>query len=244
MLGRLPAKGWLALAAVVIAGTFVALMVTSRGPTEDELESRDELEKFGQEQQSKIDASACHDAVDRAVTAAADYLISRYGDGAADEVRKITQHRCETDHWAKPVLECLDRVTSDNEMQRCIGQLEDYQQRAVEAEMKAFALRPRITPDAAVDASLDLLDDEEDVADSSGDLPWQCIQYQNVMEKLMACDKLPQATRDAMKQGLDAMKSGWTNLSSLPQESRDAMGSACQQGVDALNQAMSSLCGS
>jgi hypothetical protein len=231
----------LALAAVVIAGTFVALMITSRGPTEDELESRDELEKFGEEQQASIDARGCHDSVDHAVTAAADYLISRYGEGAADEIRAIAQHRCETDRWASPVLRCLDRVTSDNEMQRCIGQLEDHQRRAVEAEMKAFALRPPKTapPDAADDMEEDLLPEPDDLSS----IPYSCQQYEQVMAKVMTCDKLPQGSRDAMKQALDAMKSGWANLATMPQESRDAMASACQQGVDALNQAMASICG-
>ncbi len=243
VLGRLPAKGLLALAAAVIAGTFVALMITSRGPTNDELESRDKLEKFGEEQQARIDASACHDSVDHAVTAAADYLISRYGDGAADAIRGITQHRCEIDHWASSVTKCLDRVTSDNEMQRCIGELEDNQRRAVEAEMKAFVSRPpKPPPDAGIDAA-----DEDiygiDPVSTSSDLPYSCQQYTTVVEKVMTCDKLPQASRDAMKQALDAMKSGWAGYAAMPEEAKDAMATGCQQAVDAMNQAMATICG-
>ncbi len=242
MLARLPAKGLLALAAAVIAGTFVALMITSRGPTNDELESRDRLTKFGEEQQAQIDARACHDSVDHAVTAAADYLISRYGDGAADAIREITQHRCEIDRWASSVTSCLARVTSDNEMQRCIGQLEDHQRRAVEAEMKAFVQRPpKISPDAAVDAP-ENFDDLDPFAPTS-ELPYACQQYEQIIAKVMTCDKLPQASRDAMKQALDAMRSGWSNLPSMPQEAKDAMASGCQQGVDAVNQSIAPICG-
>ena len=243
VLGRLPAKGLLALAAVVIAGTFVALMITSRGPTNDELESRDKLEKFGEEQQARIDASACHDAVDHAVTAAAGYLISRYGDGAADAIREITAHRCEIDHWASSVTKCLGRVTSDNDMQRCIGQLEDYQRRSVEAEMKAFATRPpKPGPDAGIDAAdMDIYGMDPVV--TSSDLPDSCQQYTTVMEKVMTCDKLPQASRDAMKQALDAMKSGWAGYATMPQAAKDAMSTGCQQAVEAMNQAMASICG-
>jgi len=244
MLGRLPAKGLLALAAAVIAGTFVALMITSRGPTDEQIRSRDELEKYGAEQQALIDARACSDAVDHAVTAAADYLISRYGDGAADEIRTLTRHRCETDHWASAVTRCLERVTSDNEMQRCIGQLEEHQRRALEAEMKAFALRPpKIAPDAGIDAEVDLSGIDPIDDDANQDLPSACQQYEELIQKVMLCDKLPEASRDAMKQALDAMKSGWKDVGALPQSARDAMGSGCQSGVDALNQSMATICG-
>ena len=243
VLGRLPAKGLLALAAVVIAGTFIALMITSRGKTDEEQESRTELDKYAEEQQTQIDARACHDSVDHAVTAAADYLIARYGEGAADAIREIVQHRCEIDHWPASVTKCLDRVTSDNEMQRCIGQLEDYQRRAVEAEMKAFVQRPPKTVDAGIDATdVDLIYGIEPDDQSSG-IPYSCQQYTTLMEKVMTCDKLPQASRDAMKQALDAMKSGWAGYANMPQEAKDAMSAGCQQAVDAMNQAMASICG-
>ncbi len=241
MLGRLPAKGLLALAAVVIAGMFVALMITSRGPTEDQLESNDRLEKFAREQRAMIDARGCRDSTDHAVSAAADYLVSRYGDGAADAIREITRHRCEQDHWGSAVLTCLDRVTSDNEMQRCIGQLEESQQRAVEAEMKAFVGRPvKVIPDVPLDAWVDPL---EDMDDTTATVPYSCRQYEQLIEKVKICDKLPQASRDALKQALDAMKSGWAGYAAMPQEAKDALSSGCQQGVDALTQGMASICG-
>jgi hypothetical protein len=243
VLGRLPAKGLLALAAVVIAGTFVALMITSRGPTDEELAGRDDLDKYAELAQVRIDAEACHDAVDHAVTAAADYMIARYGEGAADAIRAIVQHRCEIDHWPSSVTKCLDRVTSDNEMQRCIGQLEDYQRRAVEAEMKAFVQRPPKSPDAGVDAAEVDIYGGIDPIDPSSSLPYSCQQYSTLMAKVMTCDKLPQASRDALKQGLDAMKSGWTSYATMPEEAREAMSKACQQAVDAMNQAMASICG-
>lgn len=235
MLGRLPAKGLLAIAAVVIAGTFVALMVTSRGPTRDELADRDRLEEFAAEQQALSAERDCVPSVDHAVTAAADYLVARYGEGAADAIRAIASHRCQVDRWPTPVLRCLDRVTSDNEMQRCIGQLEEHQQRALVAEMTAFKDRPRVVPP---DASDDLADAEDLSA-----LPYACQEYDRLMTKIMTCDKLPQASRAAMKQALDEMKKGWADLASMPASSRDAMGTACQAGADALEQAMSTICG-
>jgi len=234
VLGRLPAKGLLALAAVVIAGTFVALMVTSRGPTEAELADRDRRKTFAAEQQALSAERDCVPSVDHAVTAAADYLVARYGEGAADAIRDMASHRCQADRWPTAVLRCLDRVTSDNEMQRCIGQLEEHQQRALMAEMKAFAARPQAVPP---DASDDLV-----VPPTVSALPYACQEYDRLMTKIMTCDKLPQASRAAMKQALDEMKKGWTDLGSMSSSARDAMGTACQAGADALEQAMSTIC--
>lgn len=242
VLGRLPAKGLLALAAVVVAGTFVALMITSRGPTDDELASQHQLELYAAKDNARVAALACHASADHAVTAAADYMIARYGDGAADAIREIVQHRCEIDHWPSSVTKCLDRVTSDNEMQRCIGQLEDYQRRAVEAEMKAFVQRPaKAWPDAGIEAEgliNGLAPDDE-----SADLPYNCQRYTTLMKKVMTCDKLPQASRDAMKQAFDAVKSGWASYADMPQAAKGAMASGCQQAADAIDQAIASSCG-
>lgn len=237
MLGRLPAKGLLAIAAAVIAGIFIALLVTSRGPTDAEQESRDELAKYGAEQQARIDDRACADAVDRAVTAAADYLVARYGEGAADAIRQITRHRCEADHWAAPVTGCLSRALTDRDMQRCIGQLADHQRLALEAEMKAFAERPPPV-DAAGDAD-DLAGDPY----GADRRPYACVEYELLVTRVMSCEKLPQATRAAMKQALEAMRSGWTDLATMPQEGIDAMDTACREGVNALNQAAATICG-
>ena len=44
----------------------------------------------------------------------------------------------------------------------------------------------------------------------------ECDAYVALMDKYLACDKVPQATRDGAKTSLDAMKSGWANAAGLP----------------------------
>lgn len=244
----LPAKALFALAAAAIAGTFVGVLVTSRGPTDGALADRDRLEKYGEEQEKIANGRGCEDAVAHAVAAAADFLVSRYGDGAPDAVRALTLHRCTADGWSADVVRCLGRVSSDNEMQRCVGQLPEYQRRALEAEMKAFAARPPMVPsDAAIDA--DPSDDPEpdDLVDRGVlvDTTWPtaCVEYETLINRLGSCDKLPQASRDALRQGFDAMKSGWSNMSAMPEAARTALEAGCRQAVDALKQAGTSICG-
>ncbi len=244
----LPSKALFALAAAAIAGTFVALMIKSRGPTDDDLHEHDALENYG-EQQIKIASSrACRDAVGHAVSMAGDYLTSRYGEGAPDGIRELAVHRCTFDDWPGDVVSCLDLVTSDNEMQRCIGKLPEHHRRALEAEMRAFAQHPPKVPrDAAIDSEDDWNAGGDpyslDPIDPTSALPPACTEYEQTMEKLAACDKLSQGSREAFNRGFDALKANWAQIGSLPKSARDALEAGCRQAVDAIKQADASICG-
>jgi hypothetical protein len=76
-----------------------------------------------------------------------------------------------------------------------------------------------------------------------GDLPAECNDYKAMIEKLASCDKMPQQSRDALKQGYDAMATGWANVGSMPAEAKKAMADGCKQGTDALKQAAGAMCG-
>ncbi len=247
-----------AIGAVIIAGVFVASMVKSRGKTDREVESDEALEKYGREQERIAGAEKCVDAVGHAVSAAADYMSARYGEGSSEAIRELMVASCKRDQWAPAVVRCLDRVSSDNELQRCIGQLEDYQRSFLEAEMRAFSRKPFVPKiDAGVDAP-DYIDTDDFGVDppppppppapptppvgSVSDIP-ECNEYGAMIEKLSQCDKLPQASRDALKQGYDAMKSGWTSASQMTDDMKKTMGDACKQATDALTQAGRSMCG-
>ena len=69
----------------------------------------------------------------------------------------------------------------------------------------------------------------------------ECDEYVAAMEKYLACDKIPQETRDAAKQGVDAMKGSWANASALPDDAKKQMADACKTAVDALKQGATAL---
>jgi hypothetical protein len=260
----LPGKALFAMGAVVIAATFVALMIDSHGHTESY--DGDRLERFGEQQVRIASETAsvrdCEDAVGHAVEQATTFLTSRYGDDAPAQIRALTIHRCVSDSWPRPVISCLSVVTSEGEMQRCMGELAEYQRIALEAEMKAFTLRPPppVKPDAGVDADPYAIDPVDPLApiddptyafdanrvnraDPFDTVSPACVEYGDLIAKLATCDKLPQASRDALKQGYDALKSGWSGARSMPRAARDAMEQGCRQAVDALKQAGSAACG-
>ena len=80
-------------------------------------------------------------------------------------------------------------------------------------------------------------------AGGNADIPAECNDYKMAMEKLAACDKMPQASKDALKQGFDAMSQGWAAAKDMPAEAKKAMADGCKQGADALMQSGKALCG-
>jgi hypothetical protein len=74
------------------------------------------------------------------------------------------------------------------------------------------------------------------VAGGPSGLPPECTQYVAVLEKWAACPKLPVETRGALRQAIDAVKQSWSQLGSGAQPA--AVGDACRQGIQAIDQAM------
>jgi hypothetical protein len=72
-----------------------------------------------------------------------------------------------------------------------------------------------------------------DEAKPAGDLPAECAEYQAAIDALAKCDKLPQATRDALKQSYDQTSAAWANV---PAEGKAALGTACKSAADAVKQ--------
>ena len=68
-----------------------------------------------------------------------------------------------------------------------------------------------------------------------------CDAYIAATEKYMACDKVPQSARDAAKQGIEAMKSGWGDMSAVDDATKKQIDDGCAQGADALKQAASAM---
>jgi hypothetical protein len=71
-------------------------------------------------------------------------------------------------------------------------------------------------------------------------LPPECEDYRQAIERVANCDKLPAASRDALKQAFDSMSQNWGTMTDP--SARNAMSGACRAATDALNQAMSSMC--
>ncbi len=76
-------------------------------------------------------------------------------------------------------------------------------------------------------------------------MPASCLGYRQAVLDLAKCDKFPAESRDAMKQGLDAMEQGFAQLGNMPAESikaaMDAASTGCQAGLDAIKQSIAAM---
>ena len=97
--------------------------------------------------------------------------------------------------------------------------------------------------DKAGDKPAEKAADKAAATGANADIPAECNDYKAAMEKLAACDKMPQASKDALKQGYDAMSQGWAAAKDMPAEAKKAMADGCKQGADALMQSGKALCG-
>jgi hypothetical protein len=70
-------------------------------------------------------------------------------------------------------------------------------------------------------------------AAAGGDLPAECGEYKAAIEALAKCDKLPQQTRDALKQSYEQTSTAWA---SVPAEGKAALATACKSAADAVKQ--------
>ncbi|HUJ57791.1 MAG TPA: hypothetical protein VLX92_04850 [Kofleriaceae bacterium] len=75
---------------------------------------------------------------------------------------------------------------------------------------------------------------------ATGDMPKECQDYKAAIDKLSSCDKLPQQTRDALKQAYDQASAGWEKL---PADQKAGLASACKAGADAVTQSAKTTCG-
>lgn len=149
---------------------------------------------------------------------------------------------CTQDQWSADVRTCMNGAKTDAEMDRCADKLtpeqKDHVEKAVaqaagEDEDKEGAAPPPPPPDATGGAPA------TPPATASA-LPKECQDYQAAIERLASCDKLPQESRDALKQSYETASKSWA---ALPADQMGQLAAACKAGTDAIVQSGKSVCG-
>ncbi len=109
------------------------------------------------------------------------------------------------------------------------------------AECMGKAMTPAMDGSAAMGSGSDPATGSAAAADpaaaggaaAAGDLPAECGEYKAAIEALAKCDKLPQQTRDALKQSYEQTSTAWA---SVPAEGKAALATACKSAADAVKQ--------
>jgi hypothetical protein len=71
----------------------------------------------------------------------------------------------------------------------------------------------------------------------------ECDAYLHLIDTYVACDKIPQQAKDAVRQSTQQMKQGWAMLRdpNVPVEAKRAAADACRQAIDAVKQSASAM---
>jgi len=77
-------------------------------------------------------------------------------------------------------------------------------------------------------------------AAAGGDLPAECAEYKAAVEKLATCDKLPAASRAALKKSFDDASASWA---SMPAEQKAGLSTSCKAGTEAVMSSAKTPCG-
>ncbi|MBA3393732.1 MAG: hypothetical protein H0T89_13880 [Deltaproteobacteria bacterium] len=167
-------------------------------------------------------------------------------DDAIPKMKQVSLARCTEDKWSADVLKCLAESKTSADVTGCQDKLDAKQQEAWTKEMSAIDTRGPVPPDGSgsADGSAGSADGSAGSAESgsaaaaTGEVPPDCAEYKMLIEKLATCDKMPIASRDALKQGFAAMEKSWANA-----DAKATLGEACKQAVVSVKAAATQTCG-
>lgn len=159
-------------------------------------------------------------------TATADHVLTlvNQADDKAKRMRDAIETRCTTDAWPASARSCIARTQSLADPQHCKQQLSSEQRGALEVALAAAEQDP---------AAAHAMDPTK--------VSVECQAYMRAMHGFQSCEKVPRESRDAMKQGEDAMVAAFATPQDMPAEAKAAMADACRQGTDALVKAAAAM---
>lgn len=110
-------------------------------------------------------------------------------DDYARDVGAVFATQCAEDGWSVEMRTCLAATRALTEPRSCGLKLTPAQREKLDAKLAEAdrKQRARVLPDA-------------------------CLRYQRVVERLMACDKVPAEARTSLKDKLEAAKRDWPGL--------------------------------
>lgn len=149
---------------------------------------------------------------------AAEHVRSLLGrdDESAHDIQHVFQTRCKDDKWPADVRSCVTSTQSFKDPKHCKSRLTIAQRSHLDADLQAAAAAQR-----------------------ARQYPPPCVLYEELVRKMGECDKLPQSAREAMQQGLEALKQNWGGLDD-PNRYRD-VSEGCKVAAEAMRQAGTSL---
>jgi hypothetical protein len=173
----------------------------------------------------------------------------------APKMKSAMTKSCTDDKWSADVLKCINDAKAEADMDKCQKMLTKEQQANVEKAMseamgmpakaggdedKAPPAEGSAAPAPEGSAAEKPTEGAAAAAGDSGDLPKECQDYKAAIDKLASCDKMPQASRDALKKAYDQASTAWAKV---PASAKAQLATACKAGADAVTTSAKSVCG-
>jgi len=149
--------------------------------------------------------------------------------------------QCTDENWAEEAVQCFADATATRDTMRCTDKLTSSQRDGLYKVMLEA-----LNPSGSGGISPPPPPPPPDVpatppADPSA-IPAACQDYKKALEEAIACDKLPQSSRDSLTKSLDGMMKLWASYPTLPASSQDSIQKTCRDGADQMRKMVRSLC--
>ena len=190
----------------------------------------------------------CAKAIDNAMSLSKeDYKRSGVAEETQPKIRAASLARCNEDKWPNVVLVCLEQAKTTDDVIKCQKQMSKEQQENMAKSITAVisAAEKPVTPEAVgsgTGAGTGAGTADTGSAALPAGMPAECAEYKAVIDKLSTCDKLPQPSRDMLKQSFETTSKSWADFDKLPDTSKAALANTCKQGVEAVKKAAGATC--
>ena len=143
-------------------------------------------------------------------------LLPKDDPDAAAAIRDLFAARCARDAWPQAARDCMLDTRSLHDGKHCKDKLSVEQR-------------------AQLDSDLGIVEHARWTK-----LPGECVAYRKAVERLSDCAGMPQASKDALRQGMEATVRAWEQTAPAD---RHALVDSCKAAVDAVVQTGSAMCG-
>jgi hypothetical protein len=149
--------------------------------------------------------------------------------------------QCGDENWSEEAVQCMADSTVDRDTMRCMDKLTSSQR---ERMMRALVDSMSGTSGGGISPpppTPPTVDDPPPPSDP-GSIPAACQDYKRSLEEAIACDKLPQSSRDSLRKSLEGMIKLWASYPTLPQASQDSIQRTCRDGAEQMRRMVKSVC--
>jgi hypothetical protein len=149
--------------------------------------------------------------------------------------------QCGDESWSEEAVQCMADATVDRDTMRCMDKLNSSQR---ERMMRALvdSMSGTSGGGGGISPPPPRPIDDPPPPTTTGSVPAACQDYKRAIEEAIACDKIPESSRDSLRKSLEGMTKLWADYPTMPQASQDSIQRMCREGTEAMRRVAKSSC--